>query len=962
MKGKKQKGVSIELRPREGCGASIVVFNTIQQGMYEKFLNQLNTLEKDLETIQPDSNSQKYVAFGPFDNVIRFDVDDFCMVNQISSMAGVSSQQIQCVYSLWNYAGKDIGKYKKMYKEKHKQNAAASFFPFCCITQLKVQNHLMLGHGPKLEEKVAGLIAERIKDYIDNPKNRAFTGDLEVELMSTLGWDEFFIFMRNTRGFSSMFRPILKCIRPLTLVDLEASSGYEFEIDKGKKTRTKHLFLTSYSTPCFNMELCTIMDNFLAAEMKKKEKGSYINQRELDLDKIYEAVIPGELKELYGSDEIKVSTRLSVKPGHRERVQHVTHMVLKGSRGWPSQGVPVIDDIFSIGRYDMYPWLNTALTCKEFISYFGLLTFSLAGNIPKTEKFYIILKYTQFYNSFTIISYPEESQGFTPCEGSAPPGVDELDEGGFIRQLGYLALGGLDDTETPKIKYDPLMEVYENRDILRKHFPMSILNGLTRIFSLFDSCIMDRFMVDSFLDMYPFMKRVRDIFDTVEYDPEYGTKGLSFKIAAPGKGNESLTIYLPESGGGYDPLTTVFQGAIERFYRGFVHRYMSSYPMMDKNEAGIDYSGRLHRILSAITGMQNLLMDDLDCYNKKGFNVISTMPTIRISRGSFNVTESNVYFLFQVETFFVLHHEIIHTLIHSKEKKGNRLYGIIDDALKSLPPMAEEARDLPRRVLEEMAGDMLALRNIYIDNYMVFGYWYWLMILKFKNRIDSQVILRFLVLSYTMCSECAGVFEKYAGQNGEIYFNDSSQISRLCIEILDRIGCPPSMIEKIKPRIESYASRWRKREAGELKRFNFNFNRIREIFYSIRPGLDSSIREFCYGDSLPAGQVAGENEIDYKSPIRPVIEKKRHQSSSIFLFRHLVSFLYENRESLAYEEDSIINFEPRHQALRRDLLHYRIALINTLQWESLEWKKEMLQENGIRFTVRIKEQNEVGDV
>ena len=55
------------------------------------------------------------------------------------------------------------------------------------------------------------------------------------------------------------------------------------------------------------------------------------------------------------------------------------------------------------------------------------------------------------------------------------------------------------------------------------------------------------------------------------------------------------------------------------------------------------------------------------------------------------------------------------------------------------------------------------------------------------------------------------------------------------------------------------------------------------------------------------------------------------------------------------QEDSIINFMPRREDLRLELFYYRMSLINTLQWESLHWKKNILESNGVEFTVTIEE-------
>ncbi len=130
-----------QIRLQPVSGGTIFIFNTTQQGMFQTVVEQINNLTSALEKDKIPGEPEFFIVFGPFDNVIRFEVDDFCLVNKISSLAGISSQQIQCAYKIWDSTQLTNNPGKEEYRK-----------PLCCLTQLKIQNHLMLGCGLELEE------------------------------------------------------------------------------------------------------------------------------------------------------------------------------------------------------------------------------------------------------------------------------------------------------------------------------------------------------------------------------------------------------------------------------------------------------------------------------------------------------------------------------------------------------------------------------------------------------------------------------------------------------------------------------------------------------------------------------------------------------------------------------------------------------------------------------------------
>ena len=905
-----------KIRLRPISQGTILVYNTIQLGMFQTVKKQIKAFQDDLKEKNIEIEPEYFTAFGPFDNVIRFDVDDFCLVNKLSSLPGVSSQQIQCTYTIRRFPEKEDGE--------------RSWKPFCTITQLKVQNYLMLGYGPEMEEAIADLLASCLKKYlVDLKGQRQITCDLDVELMATLGWDEFFIFMRNSCGFESLYKPVRERIRKLTLADLKPfleKRGYCFAHENEDSLEFKHLFLSSYTTPAYNMELSKELQEYLAGHPKMRRADKLLSNREL-----FQSKCPGEE---FGCDWISVSTRLSVKPGHESRVRAIIRSVIGENLDEKDPVSP--EKIFSIGRYDIYPWLNRRMSCREFMISFELLWFSLSGDLKREDNYLEFLEKTQFYNSFTIISYLEKSGETGSADSGQPKKPNrENSEGTFVKQLWGLRLGDGNNRKS-------IIKEFE-RDFLKDNVPTSIIIGLARIFSLFDSCIADRFTSDSFVDMLPFMQRLREIIDTVDLSSDDSTL-LVFKT-----GEKGTPVVLPESEGKSvsDSLVTIFHGAIRRFYRGYIHRYLSSYPMMDKNETGIDFSGRLHRILSAITGMQNLMLDDLNCHLKKGFNIISTWPNIRILRGSFNISEANVFHLFHIEIFYSILHEIMHTYIHGDQLKA--LWEDLETAVNYVPiPVPDDERVNIDMFFEEIVGDIFLLKNGFSGNFRLFGFWYWLLLMHSQKAVDSNIILRFLFISFLEDKDSKTFILKKSSES-EIFNSEKPEVILDILEgLIGKFEYPRKIEDTIMAIIREIYRISSDNEDSEAKRILDSFVCFGQILDALHPKISSLLETYSY-PPLPDDENLFE-----KMPLKPEVKDCKHQWSSIRMFRTVLKFIYQNRNLLVCEDDNILNFHPQEVNLRRKLLQYRIALINTLQWESLHWKRCLLEEWKIDFPLPIK--------
>ncbi|MCX6583644.1 MAG: hypothetical protein NT166_26005 [Candidatus Aminicenantes bacterium] len=933
-------GNSIKLRPI--AGGTIFVFNSEQYGMFKTVSDRINKLKEDQEKNFIPMKVESLVAFGPFDRVIRLDVDDFCLVNTISSLPGISSQQIQCAYSVWS---------------SHQEDANEKYFkPFCIITQLKIHNHLILRSGPEIEEAIAGLLSECLKEYVSE--------DVKIELMATLGWEEYFIFIRNYNGYLSLFRPIIEKIRGLTLYDLKYSLEsknriFNFGNFEKIELNRKHIFLTTYSTPCYSLELSHSLEENFVRMLEEKGPQSLLSCDEvMKCSTLFNNVkLPSGkvLPEYFGNEKVSASLRLSIKPGHLKEVRKIISEVLG------TYDERVCNKFFSIGRYDVYPWLAATRSCKELVIMFELLMFSLSGNLRGEEKYSEFMKRSQFYNSFTIISYIEEEK--PQLKDSEEKGNEVkweskhlMNEGGFVSQLEKLSLGykgGVSIDEAFK-------KERKGSFILSKILPSSITIGLSRIFSLFDSCITDRFTCDSFIDMYPFMYRVREIIDTLEIDLS-GTSGddplLSFSTNKGG----NKKISLPESkkiarANSY-ALVKVFYDAIQRFYQGFSHRYLSSYPMMDKNETGVDFSGRLHRILSAVTGMQNLLLDDMDCHLKKGFTIISPYPHIRIYRDSFNVTEANVFHLFQPEIFYSMYHEIMHTFISADELSNlrNRLNELIEIFPNQLPGETIERIKL---IFQEIAGDIILLKNGFYSNFKLYSFWYWLLLIQSKKDFDSHIILRFLLLSALEDIESRKIIFEFSDKEDTFEIRKPEVLINIFKRLISRLDYPKGIEYIINENIKVFfdSSNTEKNLIRTLGLFVF----LLPTLESIHPFVISVLNQYVYPPDVIDNNI---DQLYEKMPLRPEIltvgEKEKRQKSSIRMFRGILTFIYENRKHLICDSDSILNFSPSEVALRAKLFHFRIGLINTLQWESLNWKKKILEEEGIDLRYLITEnQNE----
>lgn len=905
-----------EIRLRPKSEGTIIVYNTIQPGMFKTVKDRIKALKSDFKKKNIEIVPEYFTAFGPFDNIIRFDVDDFCLVNNLSSLPGINSQQIQCVYTVKRLPEKidDEGKWK----------------PFCTITQLKVQNYLMLGYGPEVEEAILDLLASCLKKYleIDLEDKPEIAKDLDIELMATLGWDEYFIFMRSSRGFASLYKPVREKIRSLTLAELKPfleRRGYGFSPGDEYILEFKHLFLSSYTTPAYRMELSHDLQNYLKKHPEKRKAKVLVSNKEWSGNK--------ELGDEFGIDQICVSTRLSVKPGHESRVRQIIEEVI-GEIGNTEDPVSP-EKIFSIGRYDIYPWLNQPISCKDFMILFELLWFSLSGNLQREDNYQDFLEKTQFYSSFTIISYIEEPGDIeSRDEVNKEKPKKAKGEGAFLKKLETLRLGYGNN-------YKTIIKAFE-RDFLKIRVPTSIIIGLARIFSLFDSCIADRFTCDSFVEMYPFMKRLREIIDSVEEssdDPER----LVFKT---GKKVTSIVLPESESESEHDPLVKVFHSAIRRFYRGFIHRYLSSYPMMDKNETSIDFSGRLHRILSAITGMQNLMLDDLECHLKKGFNVISTYPNIRIHRGSFNISEANVFHLFHVEIFYKMMHEIMHTFIHGEQ--FTILWKDLDDAVKLAPlRIQEEEHDIIDMFFEEMVGDLFLLKNGFSGNFKLFSFFYWLLLIQSQKAVDSNIILRFLFVSVLEDEYHRElIFKKSLDKN--YFYSEAPGIILEIIEVLIRnLEYPHEIEDNILAKIREIYRVAADDEDSDPYYILNAFIGFSPILKTIHPRAKELIKKYAYP------KTDDDETIYKKMPLKPEAKDGKHQWSSIRLFRDVLKFVYQNRNHLVCENDNLLNFAPKEKHLRRKLLQYRIALINTLQWESLHWKRCILKEQNIDIPLLI---------
>lgn len=973
-------------------GGVVLVFNSIQQGMYRKFRREIDNLKDYFKKQHLTVPCEMFAAFGPFDNILRFNTDDFSVLTPLSSLSYVSSQQIQYAYPIWKSTDGE-----KTQEGKKPENRR----PFCLITQLKIQNHLSLFKGPEIEPAVARMIIEAIQSHLkkeingqDNAKEY-HPGEIpEVEVMASLGWDEFLIFSRCRKGFSSMVSLILDSIRQKTLADLEKFMNDGFYPGDDDCKRKKHIFLTTHTTPGFEMDLMSFVEEEIrtAYEMKRNHNNDAAERvsshRVSDTKTILtlqdletEFQIYKKIKNRYGYqdeyefDSISVSTRLSVKPGHCSIVRQIINKIMENK--WPQEPHPGLNNthsdssnnaegIYSIGRYDMYPWLAERFSSMELAVRFGLLIFSLAGNLIQDgnpshdsdsvsdDEHGLYLSRTQYYNSFTIISLP-----FVDRE----PDIDaEIlipeKQGAFLKGLyDKLALSKKNNRSIP--------EQIQGNALLREWIPLPVINGLARIFALFDSCLTDRFTCDTFLDMLPFMRRLSDIINSIEMNEE---DNIVFRISGVDRDEKQEYCSLPEwnsnPGRKADVLTELFDNAINRFYRGFSHRFLSSYPMMDKNETGVDFSGRLHRVLSATTGMQNILFADLNFHMEEGFNTVSNYPGIRIYRDSFNTTESNVLNLFQLETFCVFYHEIIHSISRERKAPGSIVREAIDNICETFMGHSDyQARESLRILMEELAGDIFMLKTAFNDDFSHYTFWFWLMIVKRKKQLDSQILYRFLLLAQERNAlDILKTISEQPDPKGD-------DIHKLLWAAPPEGVLPKPLKEMMEKEITGFIRDHLLDAPSRIHKFWMAFQILsraaKYLYKKTVPAYDSC----CENYKADRGNRYDSWVSTHATPIRPekystepqrsddprvnsseALPRLKRQKSSIRLLRKTLTFIYQQRERLLWETDSIINFSPEESELRLSLFRLRIALLNTLQWEALRWKAEMLESSMVTFS------------
>jgi hypothetical protein len=127
---------------------------------------------------------------------------------------------------------------------------------------------------------------------------------------------------------------------------------------------------------------------------------------------------------------------------------------------------------------------------------------------------------------------------------------------------------------------------------------------------------------------------------------------------------------------------------------------------------------------------------------------------------------------------------------------------------------------------------------------------------------------------------------------------------------------------------------------------------------SIYPLLKRALDEFSY-PSRPGNGEKTCYELCSEIPLAPEASREkdkqtRRQWSSIRMFRGILTFFYEHRAHLVCTRGSILNFSPQRADLRSKLFKYRLALINTLQWEALHWKKDILVKRDVKFHIQVK--------
>jgi hypothetical protein len=245
-----------------------------------------------------------------------------------------------------------------------------------------------------------------------------------------------------------------------------------------------------------------------------------------------------------------------------------------------------------------------------------------------------------------------------------------------------------------------------------------------------------------------------------------------------------------------------------------------------------------------------------------------------------------------------------------------------------------------------MVGDVFLLNNGFANNYKLYAFWYWLLLLQSQKKVDSHIIMRFLFTAAVEDKESRDIMFRYSKHPVNFILDDAEKLLNIIVELIDGLDYPAVIQTDIISRVESY---YNTLDSHRQSRLTSMFGILFPSVESLYPLIKHSLKKFSYLQDINNNY----RELYEKMPLRPEDNKNQRQISSVRMFRGILKFIHDNREHLVCGNDCILNFSTNQNDLRKKLFRFRMALINTLQWESLHWKKKLIGDHEIKFPVQL---------
>ncbi|MEW6608208.1 MAG: hypothetical protein AB1414_12320 [bacterium] len=244
------------------------------------------------------------------------------------------------------------------------------------------------------------------------------------------------------------------------------------------------------------------------------------------------------------------------------------------------------------------------------------------------------------------------------------------------------------------------------------------------MFSLYNSCISNRFIYDSFVDMRSFMEGI-------------------LRRTENAKNISSLK-----------EIIDFLKGTFKVFELGFRNRYYASYPVSEINDPTLEYKGGIQRLLTAIGYLQRATHYKLKTnernYEYKGFCVIGNTEKILSSYRIGGILQVNTDHLFYPEKLFQLWHEDGHAFFID-EKIENKPEIKREEKLILIKCKNEEEKKELKILIKDIFSDIFAYRYGFNKNLDLFINSFWADFKRSPGNMikDKQKLILSLTFHFT---------------------------------------------------------------------------------------------------------------------------------------------------------------------------------------------------------------------